>query len=80
MSEPTITLDELYKDLDKYREDNSHRRFQLTEEQKDFLLKCRDNPNPVSYPKMVVLWKRLGWGELNAESIRKRYLRVKEDQ
>ena len=66
----------LMQGLDKYREKPP--RYTLTDEQKEFILKCRDNEKPVTYEIMVSLWKELGWGDIGVTSMVSRYKRLKE--
>ena len=65
----------LMQGLDKYREKPP--RYVLTDEQKEFLLKCRDNEKPVPYDTMAKLWKQLGWGDIGVTSIVTRYKKLK---
>ena len=75
MKEIKITYNELMKSLDQFRV--KPKRCSLTEEQKKFLLRCRDNPKPIPYNKMAELWSKL-WGEIKETSIRNRYLSIKD--
>ena len=50
----------------------------MTKEQKEFLLLCRDNVNAVPFNKMAELWEELGWGKTSTENVRKRYLFLKK--
>lgn len=72
----TITFSELMKTLDEFR---GYRRTpkELTKEQKTFLLKSRDNDCAVPYSQMAKLWTRVGWGKMNASTVRRLYLDLK---
>ena len=65
------------KELDKHR---SKVRYILTDEQKKFILKCREHANPVPYSQMSVLWKKLGWGYMAETSIRNHYKKMQSDK
>ena len=57
----SITLDEIYEEMDKLRRKQSI----LTQDQKEFILSCRDkNKGLVSYEDMVILWNKAGWGRI----------------
>ena len=64
-----ITFEELMKELEKHRGMRSRLRI-LSEQQKEFLIKCRENVRPVSYKEMTKLWKRAGWDEITESTIR----------
>jgi hypothetical protein len=69
-------LKDVLKELDSLR-GRDVKKLIVTPEQKEFLLKCRDHANPVTYGKMAVLWEELGWGEIAQESLRARYMFAK---
>lgn len=72
----TITYAELMKELDKHR---TMYKSKLTKEQENFILKCRDNESPVTYPVMVKLWERTGWGKIGTTTLRNHYKKLKEE-
>ena len=41
----------------------------LTQEQRRFILRCRDHSNPLSYPNMAKLWEKAGWGRINSSTL-----------
>ena len=73
MKEPQITFNELMKELDNYRDT----KFVLTKDQKDFILKCRENKNPITWTKMSELWAKLGWGRMPISTLRDKYRKIK---
>lgn len=62
-----ITYNELMKGLDQFRE-RSSRAKPITKEQKEFLIKCRKNPKPISYYKMAQLWSKV-WSPIGRTTI-----------
>ena len=79
MKDTKITFNELMKELDKYR--GSHTTtINLTDEQKKFILTCRDNPKPVTWIKMSELWTKLGWGKMPPSSMAFRYNKIKNGE
>jgi hypothetical protein len=77
MKEPKhISFDELMKNLDQFR-GSAGTNFELSKDQKEFLLRCRDHNFPVIYPKMAELWQGLGWGDISTDSLRRLYLKAK---
>jgi uncharacterized protein YifE (UPF0438 family) len=78
MKEPKqITYSELMKSLDQFREKPKIN--PLTEEQKKFLLKCRNNPKPIPFLKMAELWSKV-WYEIKETTVRNKYLSLKNDR
>jgi hypothetical protein len=75
IDELPFTWESLQKELDTYRIKGNEKHF--TPEQKEFLLKCRDNENPIPYSKMAELWEKLGWGKVAYHSMREWYKKVK---
>ena len=71
-----FTWESLQKELDGYRE-RKKGVMNITEDQKDFILKCRDNDRPVPYPQMVMLWEKLGWGNISRCPLRDYYNALK---
>lgn len=63
---------QVMKSLDTYRTGKTGK-VVLTEEQKEFLIACRDNPVPVSWEKIAELWQQIGWGQISNTSARLRY-------
>lgn len=69
-----ISFTELMNELDSFRT-RSHSRIVLTKEQKQFINKCRNHTNPVSYSVMAELWAKAGWGKINKSTVRDLYLK-----
>jgi hypothetical protein len=67
-----LLLKDVLKNIDSYRGRNCSS-IEISAEQKEFLLKCRDHVNPVPFKKVAELWAQIGWGEISQECIRKRY-------
>jgi len=63
---------QVMKSLDTYRTGKTAK-VAITEEQKEFLIACRDNPMPVAWLKVAELWKELGWGDVTESSLLRRY-------
>jgi hypothetical protein len=72
-----ITFDEVMKELDKYRVGNV-KQIILTDQQKEFITKCRMGNKKVPYNVMVSLWEKMGWGKIGDTSMRRRIYIVKE--
>lgn len=72
-------LAQIMKNLDQFR-GNSKKRISITKEQKEFLLKCRDHEQPISWEKITELWAQIGWGALTNTAIRNRYRIAKNDR
>ena len=72
-----FTYESLMKDLDQYR--GSVTWNNITGEQRDFIIKCREHPQPISFPKMAVLWEKLEWGKIKGNSIQNIYDKIKEN-
>jgi len=80
MNEPEpINLNELLSELDKYRGQVSPK-VTITPEQKGFIIKCRDHPEPVSFTIMAELWQKLGWGNMNRNRLEDRYKKIKRGE
>ena len=47
----------------------------FTEEQVKFLKYARENDTPVSWAKVEIYWKGMGWSAMKEETLRKRYVR-----
>ena len=73
---PEITYGQLMKELDKYRPSRFSGNF--TKQQDEFILKCRNSENPVSWDKMVELWTKLSWSKIGRSAIRERYNKLKQ--
>ena len=71
----SISYSELMKTLDKFRGYKPSKQRILTEEQKKFLIKCREHENPVIFRTMAELWTKLGWGKMNHATMRDIYFR-----
>lgn len=71
-----FTYESVLKELDSYR--NISREDLMTEDQKNFLIKCRDNEHPVPFIKMASLWEKLGWGKMSKTTIHKYYTDLKK--
>ena len=78
MEEPKITWDELQTELDKYR-GASCQRIKLTDDQIEFMKKCRIHKDPVPYSKMAELWAQLGWGNMSKSSIQIRWKKIENE-
>lgn len=63
-----IQYDELMRELDKYRPQRIAR-VVMTEEQREFIRKCRNHENPIPPKIMVELWEELGWGHLSVNAM-----------
>lgn len=74
-NKPTITYSELINELDKYRPIRQCNR-SFTKEQIAFLKKCREHKNPVTYPVMIELWEKMGWGRVEESTMRRYYNRI----
>lgn len=72
-----ISYNELMKELEKFRSIAS-RDYELTKEQKKFLLKAREGNHKVSWDNIVVLWKKAGWGKVSRGFIIKQYEKLKD--
>ena len=75
--ELSFTWENLQKELDQYRGAMTWKN--LTDEQLDFLRKCRNHQRPVSYTKMAVWWEQLGWGKITGSTLQNFYERIKGD-
>jgi hypothetical protein len=75
MSKPKdITLDEVLAEMDKLRRPK-YTDYPPTEDQIKFLKAAREGQNVVSYPKLVPLWEKMGWGKIAPDTLRKLYVR-----
>ena len=63
---------QVMKSLDQFR-GTSKSRVTLTKDQKEFLLKCRDHEQPISWTKTTELWNQIGWPQITETAIRNRY-------
>lgn len=67
---------QVMKNLDTFRTGKpSH--LIITDEQKEFLIACRENPMPVSWDKVATLWEEIGWGTISSTAVRGRYRLIK---
>ena len=73
---PKITYGQLMKELDKYRPNRVSGDY--TKQQDEFILKCRDSKNPVSFNKMTELWTKLGWSKISKSALRLRWYKLKQ--
>ena len=60
--ELTFSYDEVLAQLDQHRKPLAFT--EITDQQREFIIRCRDNPRPVTYVKMAEFWKDLGWGPI----------------
>jgi len=67
-----ITYEELMSEVDKYKVPLKNT--DLTDEQKEFIIKCRTGDKVVPFQKMADLWEMAGWGSSTEASMR-RYLK-----
>ncbi len=70
-SKNKITFDELLNELEQYRQ-RPKTRIKITNEQKIFLLKARDNKNPVSWKQIAELWSKM-WYPISSSTVAARY-------
>jgi len=68
------------KNFNKYQPVKETVFSRMSKEQKEFLIMCRDNNTPITFSKMKELWFELGWGYISDESIRKRYIYLKNQR
>lgn len=52
----------------------------LTKDQQEFLISCRHNDYPVTYPDMIALWKELKWGEITESVLRRQVRTIEQDK
>ena len=69
-------LQSIIKNLDSYR-NGKNPKIKVTDEQKEFLVACREHDIPVSWDKVAELWDKIGWGRVSATAMRNRYKLVK---
>jgi len=72
--ELSFTWETLQKELDTYRKSLSF--YDLTDEQIDFIKKCRKGKRPISFNEMSKLWLKLGWGEMRGNTLNAWYNRI----
>lgn len=75
-SETTITLNDLYSELSEIRESSRTYRVRYTEEQEAFIIKCRNNMKPITFRVMAILWKKVGWGNISEDSLRRQWAKM----
>lgn len=63
------------KTLDSFRGFKCHKPREITKEQKQFMTRSREHAIPVTYKKMAELWTKVGWGKMNASTMRHYWLR-----
>lgn len=51
---------------------------ELTKEQKEFLLKCREGENVVGWDIMAKLWEEIGWGKITSSGLRYLYKKIEK--
>lgn len=62
------------KELDKYKTAGIT---EITDEQKQFLLKAREGNKKITWEKITELWVRVGWGKKGETTIRRYYKQLK---
>lgn len=75
MKKKTTTKFEAMKSkLDKYRVRGKRSdAIVVTDEQRQFLILCRDHESPVTWAKTAELWEELGWGTKSHQQLKQRY-------
>jgi hypothetical protein len=73
----SFTWESLQKELDTYRARG--REDTMTQSQKDFIVKCRENDKPVPYSRMAKLWAKLGWGNISKSTLHGYYQNLRND-
>jgi len=73
-----ISYDELLKELEQAREPG-RTKITFNPQQQEFILAARDNERPVSYDRLVTLWKKAGWGKIARSTLALEYKRLKEE-
>lgn len=59
---------EIMNNLNRFK--TIKKKCELTKEQKEFLLKCREGNNVVSWDTMAKLWEEIGWGKITSSGLR----------
>ena len=72
---PKITYNQLMKELDKYRPVHGGN---YTNEQDEFIRKCRNSDRPITWDTIVNLWTQLGWGDISATTLSRHYKKLKQ--
>jgi len=67
-----ITFEELMSEVEKLKKLSTK---QLSEEQKQFILKARSPEYMIPVYKMSELWEKAGWGKISKTTL---FLRIKE--
>jgi len=67
-----ITFEELMSEVEKLKKLSTK---QLSEEQKQFILKARSPEYMIPVYKMSELWEQAGWGKISKTTL---FLRIKE--
>ena len=67
-----ITFEELMSEVEKLKKLSTK---QLSEEQKQFILKARSPEYMIPVHKMAELWEQVGWGKISKTTL---FLRIKE--
>ena len=67
-----ITFEELMSEVEKLKKLSTK---QLSEEQKQFILKARSPEYMIPVYKMSELWEKVGWGKISKTTL---FLRIKE--
>ena len=76
IKELNLTFEQLMAEVEKSRPSLNYS--MITEEQKKFIRVCRDGFPPVTYPRMVELWEKAGWGKVNRTTLQEWYRKIKE--
>ena len=64
-----FTMEQLEREIDSLRPKTiTHKN--ISDEQRAFILKCRDHQRPVPYNKMAVLWVATWGGEMSCSSMK----------
>lgn len=71
-----FTYEQVLRSLDEHRPSYTR---EMTKEQKEFLIKCRDHERPVQWSEMARLWEKLGWGKITNDGLRRRYGRINNE-
>ena len=70
----SFTWETLQKELDNYRKPLAFS--ELSDQQIDFIKKCRETKRPISFSEMSKLWAKLGWGEIRGNTLSAWYNRI----
>ena len=75
MKDTKITMDEILKEMEQFRGNHTCER-EFTDEQIKFL-KAGRSGNAVPYPKLVLLWNKMNWGQETAGNLQRIHTKLK---